>query len=216
MRKALPIFFITLFLVCAHHGFAFDLSVQHLTDMGREAFNDGNYDDALKYFQSAQELDPDSKEILYYINVIKRISEDRVTVVREQSALESALNAAEGQASPAPVTNISGDKRSTVDATLDYIEGKSKPAQARSSSVNIPVSPSLPSTPSASASNNNAPIIPRQTRPTAQAVEKVIELQTREREEFSPGCRDFSGPVVYCARGVYSPLPGGERGFCAG
>jgi len=183
MRKLLPIFFIALFLLCIPRGFTHDLSSQYLTDLGKEAFTDGNYADALKYFQSAQEIDPDSKELIYYINLIKRISEDRVTVVREQSSLDSALNAAEGQVSVSPAMVSSGSKRQVIDETLDYIEGKSKPRQVQSSGGNVSESTASTSS-SSSSSSNNTPIIQRQTRPTAQAVEKVVELKPENEKNF--------------------------------
>ena len=194
MGKIFPIFLLVLFLAVTSRAFAFDLSEQYLVDMGKESFTDGDYGRALTYFQQAQELDPDSKEPLYYINLIKRIGENRITVTREQSSLDSALDAAEENTSAGPAVTSTGGKRHAIDATLDYIEGKIKPspvqpageniretkpayAEAKSAAANIYSAPS-------SSSSNNVPVIARQTRPTAQAVEKVIELKKENANLF--------------------------------
>jgi len=53
-------------------------SYRYLLELGKWELREDNYKEALHYFQIAQLIDPESKEVLNYINLIKRALEGRV------------------------------------------------------------------------------------------------------------------------------------------
>ncbi len=53
-------------------------SCRYLLELGKWELRDDNYEKALHYFQIAQLIDPESKEALSYINLIKRALEGRI------------------------------------------------------------------------------------------------------------------------------------------
>jgi len=220
MRKILPIFLMAIFLVGGNCAFSFDVSSQRMTDLGKEAFSDGNYDDALHYFERAQELDPENKEPLYYINLIKRVDEDRVTVVREQYLSKYDNNSDKNeQPNPAvqePASAALQGRISAMDRTLDALENKAQPQAVQTAApASLPASTQIVSAEQGGqitpgivvgetaqvgkpayqviANPTAAPrgvgytteaIVPIQNRPTAQAVEKVIELKPENAKLF--------------------------------
>ena len=54
------------------------LPYNYLLELGKWELNEKAYEEALHYFQTAQLIDPGSQEVLYYINLIKRILEGGV------------------------------------------------------------------------------------------------------------------------------------------
>ncbi|MFC1514880.1 pilus assembly protein N-terminal domain-containing protein, partial [Candidatus Omnitrophota bacterium] len=58
-----------------------DLSYSYLMELGVEALDRADYDEALHYFTLAQALKPSEKEPLFYINLIKRIREGSVFTI---------------------------------------------------------------------------------------------------------------------------------------
>ena len=54
------------------------LSCQYLIDLGKKEMDQGNLERALHYFKLAQITAPQSEEVLFYINLIKRKKEGRV------------------------------------------------------------------------------------------------------------------------------------------
>lgn len=75
------------FLFLAAFSFCFStnlypesLSYNYLLELAKEELREDDYDEALHYFRLAQIIDPSSKEVLCYINLIKRALEDRVVI----------------------------------------------------------------------------------------------------------------------------------------
>jgi len=54
------------------------LSYKYLMELGQWELRENNYQEALQYFQIAQLMEPESEEVLSYINLIKRALEGRV------------------------------------------------------------------------------------------------------------------------------------------
>lgn len=84
MKKILKVFFVLIFLFSSSVAYCQPETYDYLIDLGKTKFENGAYDEALYYFQLAQLLNPSSKDVRYYINLIKRTVEGRVIVSEEQ------------------------------------------------------------------------------------------------------------------------------------
>ncbi|MCP4653105.1 MAG: hypothetical protein GY858_06970 [Candidatus Omnitrophica bacterium] len=78
MKNAFLTFLILYLFLAIIPGYSQNLSYEYLMDIAMQEFEDVNYEEALRYFQMAENADKNAQEPIYYINLIKRTMEGMV------------------------------------------------------------------------------------------------------------------------------------------
>ncbi len=105
---------------------------------GEKAFLDKNYSSAYDYFEQAHLINPTSKDPLYYINFIKRLSEDRVEVFETSP---EKVYPTKHKLESKDIQFLT--RRQIIESELDGFEKKTNESQMQET-VSIPQVPSEP------------------------------------------------------------------------